>query len=404
MKSIKNSTVKNIFLWLLIAVFIGAYIFYTAIFIRSSQQNKIIEAINPVPYTTHFDVQQQKPNTFFTMQAFPAYTKWCHENKKLCSIIPMQQLYADIQWLSSIQFIGKESSNDAIIGLSTLLDNLTTLSPYRSYPYTFSQLLVPLPKEWDIGVGGIGSNNTQNTTTLSREKARELAKKGEFYTCDPRKIDAINWLSEEEFIKIFYATGDKSTYINPCPSYERAHYAWFNAFYYQNDANEATRNYKISSFQTTSPTMAPLMAALIYGRWWQHIKSATLRYDRYVGIMAQWSTVDEILKEDADTAIKKAVFELELQIITEADEMAWDLCQKDFSCLQKQWYIKKSIDHSAKTICDNGKNKGNIRCILLAAWWTNKWITSNELTYPIDINNFVFSWNEEYNAWRISPK
>jgi hypothetical protein len=53
------------------------------------------------------------------------------------------------------------------------------------------------------------------------------------YTCDGAKIAAIQDLDETSFIDIVYNTGLKQAFLNPCQSYERAHYAAFNAFYYR---------------------------------------------------------------------------------------------------------------------------------------------------------------------------
>ena len=75
---------------------------------------------------------------------------------------------------------------------------------------------------------------------------------------------------------------------------------------------------------------------------------------------------DDILKADANKAIKKSVFELQLQIISEADEMSDGLCEKDFNCLTKHGYVAKSLQHTYKDICAAGANRTNIRCSLLA--------------------------------------
>lgn len=48
--------------------------------------------------------------------------------------------------IGSIQYIGDNISKTSIEGVTTLLDTLTTLSPYRTYPYAFAELVVPEPK------------------------------------------------------------------------------------------------------------------------------------------------------------------------------------------------------------------------------------------------------------------
>lgn len=96
------------------------------------------------------------------------------------------------------------------------------------------------------------------------------------------------------------------------------------------------------------------------------MKSATLRYDRYINLGAEDALSDDILKADASKAIKKSVFELQLQIITEAEEMSDGSCEKDFNCLTKHGYVATSLQHTYKEICSSGTNKTNIRCSLLS--------------------------------------
>lgn len=60
--------------------------------------------------------------------------------------MPWQQLYANILWLSSIQYIGANVDHLDHKGIYTLLDSLTTLSPFWVYTYTFGQLVIPMQK------------------------------------------------------------------------------------------------------------------------------------------------------------------------------------------------------------------------------------------------------------------
>ncbi len=394
---------KNwVFSWIGIAVIIVSYMWYNHIFVREEVGNKVIETINSTPYAVHFTANQQQPTSFFTAAAFPAYTKWCHENQKLCEIMPLQQLYADIQRLGSIQFIWSQWVTEEIAWLSKMIDSLTTIAPYRSYPYAFGQLLIPLPKQmgsWKGNTWDMQNSFAQQT----RIDAARISQKWEYYTCDAKKIASIRALSEEDFIALVYDTGTRLPYLNPCPTYERAHYAAFNAFYYMNDAEEAAQNFKISAFHDNAPWLTPLMAALVYGRGGEHLKSATLWYDRYINIMTKQTVVDDILIEDANRAIKKAVLELQLQLITEA---ATDtpICNKSYSCLQKNNSLVKSIQHSYNDICKVGKEQNNIRCILLDVWLQSKWITlDGRLVYPVN-EDYVFAWNMEYNSRWIQPK
>lgn len=373
-----------------------SFIWYKKVFIRSdarpySRTNKIGHIINPVPYTEYFYTQQQSPSVFFTTPAFPSYTLWCHENKELCSVLPIQQIYADMQWIWSIQFVGSVDKPNKYLWLSKLLDNLSNLAPYWDYPYAFGQLLIPMAKK-QIATESI------EIVKQSREDAKQLATKWEFYMCNPDLINKINTLEEKEFIASIYDPSKKSLYANPCPTYERSHYAAFNAFYFRKDPTESARNYKISAFTDRSPWLAPIMAALVYWRGWEHIKSASIRYDKYVSLKSKWVTDDEIIIKETDESFKKAVFELQLQIITEANDDSGKVCKTSYSCLQEKWYIKKSVEKSYNEICKQWKNQENLRCLLLIAGLQNKWIWLDwRLVYPIN-NWFKFARSTEYES------
>lgn len=346
--------------------------------------------INPVPYTDYFYAQQQRPSAFFTTPAFPSYTKRCHENKELCSVLPVQQMYADIQWIWSIQFVGAQDIPNKNLWLSKLLENLTNLAPYRDYPYAFWQLLVPMAKK-------ASASQSLEIVEQSREDAKELADKWEYYICNPAIIAKIDTLNESNFVNTFYSTGNEQ-YRNPCPTYERSHYAAFNAFYFRKDVNDSARNYKISSFTDWSPWLAPIMAALVYGRGWEHIKSASIRYDKYVSLASKADMNDEIIQKEVDESFKKAVFELQLQIITDADNDSNKVCKNSYDCLQKDGYIKKSVEKSYNDICKQWKVTENLRCVLLMAGIQNKWIwLDGMLKYPIN-DNFVYARSTDYDS------
>ena len=122
----------------------------------------------------YFDVQSNKPHAVFQTPVFPQYNNYCHEKGKACQLIPFQQLYSDIMRISSIQYIGVNLGANGDRGLYTLLDTLTTLSPFRPYPYGFGQLVVPMQKTIDEGTGAaeliqIRKNSWENAIKLAKK-------------------------------------------------------------------------------------------------------------------------------------------------------------------------------------------------------------------------------------------
>lgn len=379
-----------------------AFLVYKFVFIRNPERpyrvaNKIGHVINPVPYTDYFYIQQAQPSVFFTTPAFPSYTKWCHENKKLCSVLPIQQIYADTQWIGSIQFVGSQDKPNKNLWLSKLLDNLTNLSPYWDYPYAFAQLLVPMGKKqvfWE----------SEEDIEQSWLDAKILAERWEYFICDPNKVSAISNLDEKRFINTVYNPVEKQKYWNPCPTYERSHYAGFNAFYYRKNAEDAARNYKISSFTDWAPGLAPIMAALVYGRWGDHIKSASIWYDKFLSLSEQHPNPDEIIYKEIDESMKKSVFELQLQLITDADNDSNKVCEQSYDCLQQKGFIKAAVNKSYNDICKKGTDYENIRCVLLRVGIEKKWIgLDGSLRYPLN-DNFVYAWSTEYKSRWIEGK
>ncbi len=272
--------------------------------------------------------------------------------------------------------------------LYMLLDNITNLSPYSDYPYVFWQLLIPQAK--------VSLDNKKITKEIetSWKNAYLLAKKWIIFTCDASKVEKITSLSLTGFLQTVYNTGLRESLESPCKNYENAYYWWFNAFYYSNDIETAASFYKIASFNLGVPTMAPLMVAIVYGRWGQHYKSAILWFERYNDIKDD-AEYDEILAKDADKAMKKSVMELQLQLLTEASEIVAgtgnidmfkeNQCETTYSCLVEKEAIKKSIMNLYTNTCWGKNEEKNIWCAILTIGLKNGRITKDGwIKYPFE--------------------
>jgi DNA repair ATPase RecN len=104
------------------------------------------------------------------------------------------------------------------------------------------------------------------------------------------------------------------------------------------------------------------MAALVYGRGGKHIKGASLWYERYVSI-TQAGEGSDVLQKEADRALKKSVFELQLQLITEADDGSKEECKKSYQCLVNKGHILQAITNAYQACKSDPKD---IKCALLA--------------------------------------
>lgn len=388
---------KRIIPLVIIIVCWGLIGVYNDNFLRSEPagENSILEKINPLPYLVYFDLSSNKPHAIFQTPTLPQYNNYCHEKGKPCLFIPFQQLYADIMRISSIQYIGVNLGQNGDRGLYTLLDTLTTLSPFWPYPYGFAQLVVPMQKTIDEG------ENAEELAAIRKgswENSTKLAQKGEYFLCDADKIAGITGMTQQEFIDTVYQK-DQSPYHNPCKSYEIPHYMAFNYFYFMQDAENAAMQYRISAFHDEAPSLTPLMSALVYGRGGEHLKSATLWFDRYASLIG---SEDDINSADAERSLQKAIFEIQLQLITEAADQHPE-CGTSYACLQRNGSIRQSIQTSWNKTCQSGRDQQNIRCVLMQAWLREGYITLNgQLIYPLD-PTFDFLWSKEYNSRWAQP-
>ena len=157
-----------------------------------------------------------------------------------------------------------------------------------------------------------GSSSETLEQKESRNDALLLAQKGEHFLCDQKKIFAITGTTEEEFIDTMSNTSSKDLLKNPCPHYELPHFMAFNYFNFLSDPQDAADQYKISAFHDDAPSLTATIPALIYGRAGEHLKGATLWYDRYLSL-----TDDENQENSAVVALSKAIFEMQLELISE---------------------------------------------------------------------------------------
>lgn len=358
-----------------IIILTGIIVGYNDLFLRSEPANTFGETINPIPYAAHFQEKNNKPHAVFQTPVFPSYNTYCHKAWKPCQFMPFQQLYGDLLRIGSIQYVGMNIGEKANTSLGVLLDTLTTIAPYWKYPYVFGQLIIPMQKILDEG----GAIDRIEERKKSRDDAVVLGKKWEFFLCDKGKLE------------------------NPCGSYELPHYLAFNEFYYVGDSEAAAEHYRISAMHSDAPALTSLMAALVYGRWGEHLKSATLRYDRYLSLAAV-SLADEKQNSsnEKEKNLAKAIFEIQLQLITEAAE-ATPECGTSYGCLQTRGAVSKSIQHSRDNLCESWRNTQNIRCILMKEGLSRGFINTNgKLTYPLD-PTFTFLRSQEFNSRRAQP-
>ncbi len=362
-------------------------------------------------YIKYFYVKDNDPKMLWDDKIFAEYKDYCHKNEKKCMIFPHQQTYSSFLWISSIQYVGTVLRSERARYLYSLIDSLTNVSPYWEYPYEFWQLMIPISKE---------SNVQEEIKKQSWDEAIRIWKKGKKYNCDPNKIDRIKQLDQHEFYNLVFSQSWKYEDLkNPCGSHSIPYNLAFNYFYYLSDWEKSAQNYMITSFIENSPTASPSMVSVVTWRMWQHLQSMQLWFSQFLFYMEQLQEEDiqqewEFLESMMDEAINKVVFELQLYLLSEADDIIGsdDECFRDYDCLVREWYVSEIVNQKVEFCLENQQylqteeilpDFSNQAICFALDYWLNNWYISNDgdLTYPIE-DWFIFYWDEgRFDSWWI---
>lgn len=375
---IKKLTYIVLIISLLILFLSKVFLFEKSIFWRDFSENKILKNIFPYQYDKKYfqELWRQNP-TIFSTSIWESYMRACHQQKKLCSFFPYQQIAWDILRMRNIQYVWNDIFAAYTSWLYESLDNLTSILPYRQYPYVFGQYILPMQKNLETWNKEIKELSWQQTTDLWEKWIK--------YLCDQDKI-------------------------NKCESYVLPHNLWFNYYFLKDDLNNAIKYYKIASLSYDAPQITSQMPAIIAWRLWDHIKSMSLRYGRYLEASdtlkyAKTTKEQEKINTYVERYLRKALMEYTIQIIIDAEKWQTE-CVHDLSCMQTKWYIQYTIKEKLQS-CNTNSNKTiteSISCQILAYWLDQKYIKSDwTLIYPLE-SWFIYWRRPDYKQRRIIPQ
>jgi len=106
----------------LVGIFLALWIWYQKDTYTQYQEQRLFAQLAPMQISTE-QIQE--------------YQEHCMQAQEPCMVLPHQQLIATLSWIQNIQYFGsyvETGKNEKVTGL---LDQLTTLSPYWTYPYVF---------------------------------------------------------------------------------------------------------------------------------------------------------------------------------------------------------------------------------------------------------------------------
>jgi hypothetical protein len=311
------------------------------------------------------------------------YNANCIYGLWICKSYAMQYIYAGIQRLQSIQYIGKYINPAHPNSISNKLNHITETSPLWVYPYIFAEMLWPSHKK-----------DHEDTTwaRITRDNSIIIGERWIHYTCDAEKLKKIKELTYKEFID---AIERKDTNLrNPCKDYRLPHNLAFNYFQYKEDSNKAAYYYMVASFHDDIPGITIAMPAIVLGRAGENLLSATIWYDRFQNAMNQLKKIKDKQSDESkeiektiDTSIKKAVSEISLHILqaTYPDGL-WT--GENISTTKISNTIKNIISQ-----CDQNKAWCEILLYGLQQWWIQK---DGILIYPID-DTMKYGWRTDRN-------
>jgi len=338
-------------IWGIVAIFFVLYKFGAF----SPPQNRSGELFFPVSYEQKAEFTYLQNDSQTERSGIEKYMRYCHKQKKLCTVLPHQSRRADYFWLKGIQIAWGRYRQEYQTGLNQQLQKVTNLNPYRDFPYIFAQLIVPTNKE--------------------NQWARQFW------------IDAANF--GEQWI--YYLCDQNQT---KCTNFRLPSSLGFTYFYYLQQRQKAIEYYKLAANSPQAPSITSQMPAMIAGRFGQHLVSASMWSEK---IESTTNTEEQIF------FLNKALMEYTLFLISESYNNQ-TICNQNLSCLQKNNIIKATIQ-SQIDLCEKDPQEILVQtqCFLLRYGLLENFITlEGVLVYPLE-ENMMYGWRPDLEDRRILP-
>ncbi len=191
---------------------------------------------------------------------FDGYQKTNALNRMEPRMIPTQKMihvtsmghdlmYADLLWISLIQYIGDNLQNDAYLRFSDrILETITEVNPYFAPGYEWTLLLHPIPQ------------NSFLTYTPEQKEAIQhpitIAKKGMDILCDQKKLETI------ATTPISMELWNNTNLRNPCKNGMLPYYIGFYGGQLTGNQSHAQQYYTIAGMQDDAPAITQVLAVL----------------------------------------------------------------------------------------------------------------------------------------------
>lgn len=206
-------------------------------------------------YPYHFNykvISVEHPEFIPTEKTVKAYSAW------------FENIVSDSYWISAIQYIWSNALWAQYKKfLFPIINLITDLNPYFTYPYEIWELLIPEYNE-----------RYENLSEADQMKYKKqwlaIGLKWIEKTCDKNKIELIS--KEYNLTKLW--TDPK--YKNPCIDSMIPSYLWYIYFWSLHDPENASLYYKITSANEDAVWWSKIMAAIMQWKSWDRQKSVIM--------------------------------------------------------------------------------------------------------------------------------
>lgn len=291
-------------------------------------------------------------------------------------------IISDFYWLSAIQYIGSNviwSSYKSY--LYEMLNLITDLNPYFTYPYEVWELLLP---SYNYRYENLSDSQIKKNV----KQAENLALKWINNTCDLKKVDSIK--NEYDLKKLW--TDEK--YIDPCIDPMIPYYLWYIYYWNEFDSKKSSDYYKVTVANNDAPKWARTIAAIMEWKTWNREKSIVMFLS-----LASASSGNKDNKTDLCTVFSKQLWDVMFGAFQNKKTFDWkflsqiELYRKDI--IKKLWEEKvDSTNISSENYCSNYLNKA-VREMNLA------YLEQADKQFFLKEKRHALSSNELFNKWYI---
>ena len=205
-----------------------------------------------------------------------------------------QNIVSDSYWLSAIQYIGSNAlGSEYKEYLYVMLNFITDLNPYFTFPYQIGELLLP---SYNERYENLNDAEIQKNT----KQAIKIGLKGIEKNCDKKKVEKAK--NEYDLKKLW----TDESYKNTCSDAMIPYYLAYTYYWNLHDGQKSSEYYRIAATNTDAPTGARTMAAIMQGKSGDREKSIIMLLSLAESIEGNKNSLCQQLSKELGTSLLSA--------------------------------------------------------------------------------------------------